>query len=165
MIVFLLLVCLTVLAVHLRLAPTCYAVHAGLVADLPSGVKPVKKVPSPQVYITGKTERFSRKNRFYGVAVGGSMEAYGIPDGAEFFGTLVPSEMGTAQRIEYLSALKDPIVVIDCPTERSETGKRLRCISKIEADGSVEFYPYFNGKKHTVRHVSDVVCVVEMVSV
>ncbi|MGC1497694.1 MAG: hypothetical protein WA790_17955 [Sulfitobacter sp.] len=158
MIVLTLLIALTLLAVHLRVAPRRYLVHAARARNFPKNRHASRRVGSPMAYRDALGKAFSRKGRFYGEALGSSMVRYGIEDGDEFFGNYMPEKAN----LDELKALLSPedIVVIDDIAAGSETGKRLRRISAIDETGTISFYPDHLGEPHTSRSVSKVVAIV-----
>lgn len=158
MIALLLIVSAVGLVLTVALAPRKHLVHAARARNFPKH----RRVSSkwwPSTLIFDKCgKRVSRRKKFFGEALGGSMEAHGIANGQEFYGARI-DHLSVAERRELLNA--GDIVVVDAEAKYSKTGKRLRKIKEIKGDGTVRFEDDVNGKGHTPRPIGQVVVIVE----
>jgi hypothetical protein len=145
-----LVICLIVIIVILRWAsPVRYAVHASRVHPLEEGVQAEGRWMLAGFVYDEDGKPFDTAGKFIGHTVGSSMTCYNIPSGCTFIGDELTSE---AQK---LALENGDIVVVDGPTEFSETGLRLRAVDAINSDGTVNFLPDGYGRRPRPRPLSE----------
>jgi hypothetical protein len=150
------------LLIHFWLSPRKHIVHAAKARGFPKEMKPSYKIPTPQIFVDEEGKTLSRKNKFYGQALGSSMDEFGIPDRSEFIGEELSDELDIAGRVRLLQ-LGD-IVVVDGPAKDSKSRLRLRKIMALSPDGFITFYPVRNGEENRQRSVTEVIAKVTHVA-
>lgn len=97
----------------------------------------------------------SLSGKFVGKVDGGSMESYGLRDGATFIAEVLDDE-----RRHNLKA--GDVVVVDDTHAHSNSGLRLRCVAHV-ADGKIAFANHADGAVHKARPAEKIKARVEYV--
>jgi len=131
-------------------APIRYAVHASQVKPLlQEGVRAEGRWMLAGFVHDEDDKPFDVTGKFIGHAVGSSMVCFGISSGSTFLGDEFSSD-DQKRALEH-----GDIVVVDGPTEFSETGLRLRAIDRVNPDGTVSFLPDGFGRQPRNRPLAE----------